>query len=154
MIEKSILFTSTHPLDPNASNMASPSANLPSKTTKRWNQLVLGYFDPYVNTIYSKGKIVLIGKDVNYKNMVLFIQYFQSLISFKRAAFVKANIATSLWDPTLEWYISKLSNFDHNTLNNDLSVKNWINTLFHYFKMPTSIVFNLLSNKTYSFNDA
>lgn len=96
MIEKFLLFTSTHPLDLNASNIASPSADLPSKIIKRWNQLVLGYFDSYFNTVYSKGKIVSIGKDVNYKNMVLFIQHFQSLISFKKAVFVKTNIATSL----------------------------------------------------------
>lgn len=64
------------------------------------------------------------GKDVYYKNIVLFVQHFQSLITFKRAARIKVNMVTSLWGSTLEWYTFELSNFDRDALNNNLGVKN------------------------------
>lgn len=67
---------------------------------------------------------------------------------------MKANIATSLRGSALEWYTSELSDFNGDTLNNDPSVKNWINTLFRRFKVPTSIALGFLTNKTYSLNDA
>lgn len=77
MIKKSLLLREpasfTLSLDSNASNKASALSDFPSRTTKRWNQADLGYFDPYLDEAYSKGEIVSIGKDVYYKNMVLFI---------------------------------------------------------------------------------
>ncbi len=96
----------------------------------------------------------MVGKDVYYKNVVLFVKRFQSLVTFKRAAFVKANVAMSLRGSTLEWYNSELSDFDHDTLNHDPGVKSWINTLSHHFKVPTSITFGLLTDETYSLEDA
>ncbi len=53
----------------------------------------------------------------------------------------------------LEWYTSKLSDFDRDVLNNNPSVKSWINTLSHHFKIPTTIALDLLTNKTYSLDD-
>ena len=94
------------------------------------------------------------GKDVYYKNILLFIQRLQCLVTFKRAAFVKANITTSFQGSALKWYISELSNFDHNTLNNNPGMKSWINTFFYCFKVLTSIALDLLTNKTYSFDNA
>ena len=92
-------------------------------------------------------------KDVYYRNVVLFVQHFQSLVTFRGATLVKVNIGTSLRGSALEWYTFELSNFDRNALNNDPRVKSWINTLFYRFKVPTIVALSLLTNKTYSFND-
>ena len=71
-------------------------------------------------------------------------------MTFRRAALVKANIATFLRGSALEWYTSELSDFDRDALNNNLGVKSWINTLFHRFKVPTSVALVLLTDETYS----
>ena len=159
MIEKSLFlrdFSSfTPPPDPDAAPKAHPATNsLPKASTKRWNQANLGYFDPHLDRAHGKGEIVLVGKDVYYRNVVLFVQRLQSLVTFRGTALVKANIATLLRGSALEWYSSELSNFDCNALNNDPSVKSWVNTLSHCFKVPTSVVLGLLTNETYSLDDA
>lgn len=114
----------------------------------------MGYFDPHLDQIYGEGEIVLVEKDVYYRNVVLFVQCFQSLVIFQGAVFVKANIATSLRSSALEWYTSELSNFDRNTLNNDSGVKSWVNTLSHHFKVPMSVAFGLLTDEIYSLDNA
>ncbi len=63
---------------------------------ERWNQADLGYFDSHLDRAHGKGEIVSVGKDVYYRNIVLFIQRLQSLITFRDAAFVKTNISTFL----------------------------------------------------------
>ncbi len=95
-----------------------------------------------------------VGKDVYYRNVVLFVQRLQSLVTFKEAALVKANITTSLRNSALELYTSELSNFDRDALNNNLGVKSWVNTLSHCFKVPTSVAFDLLTDETYSLDNA
>ena len=85
---------------------------------------------------------------------MLFVQHLQSLVTFRSIAFVKANIATSLRGSALEWYTSELSDFDRDTLNNNPGVKSWINTLSHCLKVSTSMALGLLTDETYSFNDA
>ena len=158
MIEKSLLLREspsiTSPPNPDASPKALPAADSLSKATERWNQANLGYFDPYLNRAHGEGEIVSVGKDVYYKNVVLFVQHLQSLVTFRGAALVKANIATSLRGSALEWYTSELSDFDRDALNNDPGVKSWVNTLSHRFKVPTSVALGLLTDETYSFDDA
>lgn len=100
MIEKTLLLresgSSTPPLDPNASSKLSSPADLPSKSTKRWNQADLGYFNPHLDKAQGEGIVISVGKDVYYRNIVLFVQHLQSLVTFKGAALVKANVATSI----------------------------------------------------------
>ena len=106
IIEKALLLkesgSSTPLSDPNASSQLSPPADLPSKSTESRNQADMGYFDPHLDRVHGEGKIVLVGKDVYYKNVVLFVQHLQSLVMFRGAALVKANIATSLRGSALE----------------------------------------------------
>lgn len=127
MIEKALLLresgSSTPLLDPNASSKLSLPADLPSKSTKRWNQADLGYFNSHLDKAHEEGIVVSVGKDVYYRNVVLFVQRLQSLITFKGVAFVKANVATSLRGSVLGWYTYELSDFDRNALNNNLGVK-------------------------------
>ena len=96
---------------------------------------------------------MLVGKDVYYKNVVLFVQRLQNLVTFNGAALVKANIATSLQGSAFEWYTSELSDFDCDAFNNDPGVKSWINTFFYRFKVLTNIAFGLVTNETYSHDD-
>lgn len=107
MIKKSLLLKkflfATPPLNPNATFKAQSGAkSLPKATTKRWNQADLGYFDFYLNKTYKKSEIVLVEKNVYYKNLVLFVQCFERLITFRNAFFVKANIATFFRNSVLE----------------------------------------------------
>ena len=158
MIEKSLFLkdsaSSTPPPDPNASSKALPPTDLQSRATDRWNQSDLGYFDPHLDKAHGEGEIVSVGKNVYYRNVVLFVQRLQNLVTFKGVALVKANIATSFRGSALEWYTSELSNFDHDALNNDPGMKSWINTLSHHFKVPKNVALGLLTNKTYFFDDA
>ena len=82
------------------------------------------------------------------------MQRLQSFVTFQDVVLVKANITTSLWGSALEWYTSELSNFDRDALNNDLGVKSWVNTLSYCFKVPTSVTLDLLTDETYSVDDA
>ncbi len=158
MIEKSLLLRespfATPPPDPDATAKALPGGDsLPKITTERWNQADLGYFDPYLDRAHGEGEIVLVGKDIYYRNVVLFVQYLQSLVTFQGAALIKANIATSLRGSAPEWYTSELSKFDRDTLNNDPGMKSWVNTLSYCFKVPTSVALGLITDETYSLND-
>lgn len=58
----------------------------------------------------------MVKKEVYYKNVVLFIQHKQNLVTFKSIALVKANISTLLRESAFKWYISKLTEFDWNVL--------------------------------------
>lgn len=77
MIKKTLLLresnSSTPSSNPNAFSKLSLPADLLSKSTKRWNQVDLGYFDLHLNKAHGKGKVVFVGKDVYYKNVVLFV---------------------------------------------------------------------------------
>lgn len=50
--------------------------------------------------------------------------------------------------------MSELNNYDWDTLNTDPSMKSWINSLSHHFKISTSVALGLLIDKTYFLNDA
>lgn len=158
MIKKALLFresgSSTPPSDPNTSSKLALPTDLSMRSTKKWNKADLGYFDPDLDRAHGEGEIVLVRKDVYYRNVVLFVQRLQSFVTFRGVALVKVNIATSLRGAALEWYTSELSNFDRDALNNNPGVKSWINTLSYRFKLPTSIAFDLLTNKTYFLDDA
>ncbi len=158
MIEKSLLLressSATPPPDPDTSPKSLlASDSLPKASTERWNQADWGYFDPHLDRAHGEGEIVLVGKDVYYRNVVLFVQRLQSLETFKGAALVKANVATSLRGSALEWYTSELSDFDRDAVNNDPRVKSWINTLSHCFKVLTSVALDLLTDEMYSLED-
>ena len=158
MIEKSLLLrdspSTTPPPDPDASAKLSTPPDNSTKTVERWNQANLGYFDPHLDKTHGEGEVVSVGKDVYYRNVVLFVQRLQSLVTFKGAALVKANVATSLRSSALEWYTSELSDFDRDALNNDPSVKSWISTLSNRFKVPTSVALGLLTDETYLLDNA
>ena len=87
IIKKSLLLrespSATPPPNPDATPKALLGGDPLSKaSTERWNQADLGYFNLYLNTAHGKNEIVLLGKNVYYKNVVFFIQRLQSLVTF------------------------------------------------------------------------
>lgn len=53
-----------------------------SSKNKRLNQAELGYFNPHLNRTHGDREVVSVEKEVYYKNVVLFIQQIQGLITF------------------------------------------------------------------------
>lgn len=103
----SLLFrespSATPPPDPDATpKVILGGDSLPKTTTERWNQADLCYFDPYLDKAHREREIVLVGKNMYYRNVVLFRQHLQSLITFRDAALLKANINTSFQGYALE----------------------------------------------------
>lgn len=85
---------------------------------------------------------------------MFFIPQPQSFIILQGNTLIKANIAILLRGFALKWYMSELSNFDQNALNNNSGVKSCINTLFHHFKIPIIVALSFLTNQTYFFDNA
>lgn len=94
-----------------------------------------------------------IRKKVYYRNLVLFVQQIQSFVIFRVVCLVKANISTFFRSSTLDFYSSKLSDFDSDALKNGSGMKSCINTPFHCFKVSRSVALNLLTDKTYSLDN-
>lgn len=84
----------------------------------------LGYFDSHLDKTHKESEVVLIKKDVYYKNMVLFMEHLQSLVTFRNVVFIKANIFISFHNSALKWYTLEFSNFDQDALNNNPGIKN------------------------------
>lgn len=87
LIEKSLLlrdFPSATPLsNPDTMIKMFPSTNaLLETSTKRWNQANLNYFNSHLDKAYGEGKIISVKKNIYYKNVILFVQHFQSFITF------------------------------------------------------------------------
>ena len=159
MIEKSLLLRessfATPPPDPDATPKSLPTGDsLPKASTERWNQADLGYFDPHLDRAHREGEILSVGKNVYYRNVVLFVERLQSLVTFRGASLVKTNIATSLRGSALEWYTSELSDFNRDALKNDPGLKSWVNILSHHFKVPMSVALGLLTDENYTLDDA
>lgn len=113
------------------------------------------YFDPHFNIkVHQLGKMVLVRKNICYKNVILFVLRVQNLVIFKSAIMVKVNMAILLYGFILKQYTIDLNNFDYNILNINLRIKSLINTLLQCFKIPTSITLSFFTNKTYFFEDA
>lgn len=67
--------------------------------------------------------MVSVGKQVYYRNVVLFVQRIQNLVMFKGTTLIKTNIPTLLRKSALKWYTSELAEFDYDTLNNNPGIK-------------------------------
>lgn len=70
-------------LDPDAVPKPHSAINfLPKALIKRWNQVNSSYFDLHLNRAYDKNEMVLVGKNIYYKNVIFFVQCFQSFVKF------------------------------------------------------------------------
>lgn len=78
MIEKSLLLKEFPSRTPPSNSDPTRKAffgddSLLKASKERWNQVDLGYFDPYLDTEYGEDEIVLVGKDVYYGNVILLV---------------------------------------------------------------------------------
>ncbi len=122
---------------------------------ERWNQANLGYFDPHLDDkAHDAGEVVSVGKDVYYRDVVMFTQRIQNLVTFRGATLFKANIATSLRGSALESYTSELNDQERERLYRDSGVDCWINTFSRRFKVPTNVVSGFLTSESYSLHNA
>lgn len=78
----------------------------PTNTTHQpssWNQAELDYFDPWSDKICARqSEVEIVGKEVHYRSIVLFIKRIEMLVRFKGMTLVKANISNSLRGSALE----------------------------------------------------
>ncbi len=87
MIKKFLLIKEFPSAIPLSDHDATPKTHLgndslPKTAIKRWNQVDLGYFNPYFDRAHKEDKIVLVEKDVYYRNVMLFVQRLQNLVTF------------------------------------------------------------------------
>lgn len=124
------------------------------KSDKKWVQTKLGYFDLHLNMAYRKKKVITVGRNIYYQNIVLFVQRIRDLIVFKGADLVKANLATSLQGSALEWHTFKLDNTNCENLCTNQGVMTWLKTLNRHFKISIRLALGLLVDEKYTIADA
>ena len=56
----------------------------------------IGFFDLNLSTSYNENKVVLIGKKLYYRNIILFTERIEDLAIIKRYKLVRANLNTYL----------------------------------------------------------
>lgn len=91
-----------------AQGIPGPASN-GSASSDRWNPSDLRYFDPHLDKSYGEGEIVTVGKDIYYRNVILFIERLNDVTNVKGATMIKANLNTALRGIALLWYITELS---------------------------------------------
>ena len=61
----------------------------------------IGFFDLNLSISYSESEVVLVGKKLYYRNIILFIKRIKDLVIIKRYELVRANLNTYLRKITL-----------------------------------------------------
>ena len=56
------------------------------------NSFNIGYFNLYLNKLYGNDEIIIIGKNVYYRNVILFIERIRNLLIIKGIIFIRINI--------------------------------------------------------------
>ena len=56
----------------------------------------IGFFDPNLSINYDEGEVVLIGKKLYYRNIILFIKRMEDLAIIKKYELIRANLNTYL----------------------------------------------------------
>ena len=56
----------------------------------------IGFFDLSLSTSYDEGKIVLVGKKLYYRSIILFIKRIKNLVIIKGYELIRANLNTYL----------------------------------------------------------
>ena len=69
----------------------------------------IGFFDSNLSVNYGEGEVVLVGKELYYRNIILFIERIKDLVIIKGYELMRANLNTYLRKIALVWYTSELS---------------------------------------------
>ena len=68
----------------------------------------IGFFDLSLLANYGESEVVLVGKKLYYRDIILFIKRMKDLAIIKRYELVRANLNTYLRKVILVWYTSEL----------------------------------------------
>ena len=79
----------------------------------------IGFFDLNLFISYGEGEVVLVGKKLYYRNIILFTKRIEDLAIIKRYELVRANLNTCLRKIALVWYIFELSYLERISLRHD-----------------------------------
>lgn len=121
----------------------------------RWNPADLGYFDPHLDKSYGEGEIVIVGKDLYFRNAILFVERVRDVATVKGDATVRTNLNTALRGAALKWYTAELSNLERTGLRNDpRGVDEWCNALLARFKELPGVALSNLTIEKYTLADA
>lgn len=140
----------------NSVKLRVPSYQPPAWTlplTNSLNEADLGNSNLWSNSILPRqNEVELVGEEVYYRSIVLFVERIEIMVAFKDVSLVKANISNSLRGSAPEW-CKKLSNFDRNALDNDRGMSTWIQTLLLQFKICPDTTLGLLVDAAFLIAD-
>lgn len=138
--------------EPGPPGPAGPAGN---GGTAGWNAADMGYFDLHLDKLYGESEIVSVGKDIYYRNVILFVERIRDLASVKGAALIRSNINITLGGSALAWYTAELSNIERIGFRADENgVGEWCRALTTRFKESTGVALSHLTSEKYTFHDA
>ena len=110
----------------------------------------IGYFDP---DIKGSGPIVTIGCHACYHNIFMFINHLCNIVCLKGKDLVHAYVLSSLHGTALEWFTSKLTPFEKDSLQECMLESAWIPMLLDHFKPHPADALQALKNIDYSIHN-
>ena len=97
---------------------------------------------------------MIVGKELYYRLIILFIDKIADLATVKPAVLVRANINTCLRKVVLLWYILELNDAKRSNLRNNINGINlWIKSLKRRFKMLITVVLQQFTIIKYIINN-
>ena len=127
--------------------------NTPVQKDTKWRPEELGFFDPLLDKSYGTGDTAMVGKDLYYRNVFLFIERIEDLARIKGDELIAANINTCLRGTALGWYTSELSTLTRNGLRIS-KIEQWTEQLRNRFRESTSVALTKLTSTNYTVTDA
>ena len=110
----------------------------------------IGYFNP---DIKGSGPIVTIGCHACYHNIFMFINHLCNIVCLKGKDLVHAYVLSSLHGTALEWFTSKLTLFEKDSLQECMLESAWIPMLLDHFKPHPADALQALKNIDYSIHN-
>ena len=87
----------------------------------KWKAEELGFFDLYLTSSLGLRDVIIIGKELYYRLIILFIDKIADLVTIKPVVLVRININTCLRKAALLWYILELNNAKRLSLRNNIN---------------------------------
>lgn len=78
----------------------------------KWNVIDFGFFDSHFDKSYKKDEIVIVEKDMYYRNLIFFVKRIRDFVIIKKTIFVRNNLNIVLKNSILIWYIIEFSNLE------------------------------------------
>jgi len=79
-----------------------------------------------------------------YYDVHLFLSQAKVIIMIKIIHLIYISLYICFCDFTQQWYVTELSDLQQNSLHEDLSIKNWVQTLMTWFKQSEQVILDVL----------